>query len=328
MPTDKEHVPPRAVGSPVSPTSTPLRNGSNSASPRSREVTLSPARKYGSNAVAPAHIEDRPITHVVSKENAASATSSALTARATPPVVKKPPAPPSILRDLLLYAALGASLGAAFALAIPPLPPPRAAPPRLLIKAPAAAFGASAPTVTDAAENSRIVLAKDAEIEQLKVDVDRARTDRAADASFKQELKARDDGTRKMLAEVLREKDALAARDTLIAALRVQVAALRSSQVRAVALVVVLPPTRRVLLALLGIGRRARPALAPLVLPGARLPMFAELPPLRFPALSLVPPRPPAPTLGHALKEARLALGVLSGEKVLRWRAMRRAAQD
>ena len=151
-----------------------------------------------------------------------------------------------------------------------------------------------------------------------------------------------------------REKDALAARDTLIAALRVQVAALRSAQVRAVApaprvdaatpeprrrrrrlrrvgaavaLVVILPPTRRVLLALLGIGRRARPALAPLVLPGARLPTLAELPPLRFPALSLAPPRPPAPTLGHALKEARLALGLLSGEKVLRWRAMRRAAQ-
>lgn len=185
MPTDKENVPPRAVGSPVSPTSTPLRNGSNSMSPRSREVTLSPARKYGSSAVAPAHIEDRPITHVVSKEK--NATPPA--APEAPVSVKKPPAPPSLLRDLILYAALGASLGAAFALAIPPLPPPRAAPQRLLIKAPATAFGASASTAAVTAENSRLVLAKDAEIEQLKVEVDRARS---VDASFKQELKARE----------------------------------------------------------------------------------------------------------------------------------------
>jgi hypothetical protein len=38
-------------------------------------------------------------------------------------------------------------------------------------------------------------------------------------------------------------------------------------------------------------------------------------------------PLPPAPSLGHALKEARLALGAWSGEKLLRWRAMRRAAR-
>ena len=30
---------------------------------------------------------------------------------------------------------------------------------------------------------------------------------------------------------------------------------------------------------------------------------------------------------GHAVKEARLALGAWSGEKLLRWRAMRRAAR-
>ena len=66
--TPKENVPPqpRVVGSPVSSPS-PLRDGSNGGS---RSVTLSPKsqRKNVKNAMAPAHVEDKPIPRVVSKE--------------------------------------------------------------------------------------------------------------------------------------------------------------------------------------------------------------------------------------------------------------------
>ena len=87
----------------------------------------------------------------------------------------------------------------------------------------------------------------------------------------------------------------------------------------------VLPPTRRALFALARtlLGRRPPKVV---VLPGVRPPTLADLPPLSFPVAPRAP-LPPAPSLGHALKEARLALGAWSGEKLLRWRAMRRAAR-
>ena len=347
-PTPKENVPPqpRVVGSPVSSPS-PLRDGSNGGS---RSVTLSPKsqRKNVKNAMAPAHVEDKPIPRVVSKEETKEETA------APPPAPKadKKHEPPSFLRDLVLYAALGASLGAAFALAVPPLPPPpEAAPSRLLIKPPAFAASASSTAAVTAA-NSKLLLAKDAEIERLRTEVKWALTDRGSDAAFKQELKAHEQRTQQMLKELLREKDALAARDTVIAELRAELrsaksvaadAAVAPAPTRgaappapgrrrrrlrraavAAAVVVVLPPTRRALFALARTLLGRRPPL--LVLPGARPPTLAELPPLSFPVAPRAP-LPPAPSLGHALKEARLALGAWSGEKLLRWRAMRRAAR-
>jgi hypothetical protein len=348
-PTPKENVPPqpRVVGSPVSSPS-PLRDGSNGGS---RSVTLSPKsqRKNVKNAMAPAHVEDKPIPRVVSKEETKEETA------APPPAPKadKKHEPPSFLRDLVLYAALGASLGAAFALAVPPLPPPpEAAPSRLLIKPPAFAASASSTAAVTAA-NSKLLLAKDAEIERLRTEVKWALTDRGSDAAFKQELKAHEQRTQQMLKELLREKDALAARDTVIAELRAELRSAKSSGADAAvapaptrgaappapgrrrrrlrraavaaAVVVVLPPTRRALFAfaraLIG-----RPPPKVVVLPGARPPTLAELPPLSFPALSHA--RPPAPpSLGHAFKEARLAVSVWTSERLLRWR-VRRAGRE
>ena len=135
VPTPKENIPPRprVVGSPVaSPSSEALRDGSNAASPQSRfealgkgsnnatpqsrSVTLSPKsqRKNVKNAMAPAHVEDKPMHRVVSKEETKEE-------KPAPPAPKadKKHEQPSFLRDLILYAALGASLGAAFALAVP-----------------------------------------------------------------------------------------------------------------------------------------------------------------------------------------------------------------
>jgi hypothetical protein len=341
-PTPKENVPPqpRVVGSPVSSPS-PLRDGSNGGS---RSVTLSPKsqRKNVKNAMAPAHVDDKPMYRVVSKEETKEE-------KPAPPAPKadKKHEQPSFLRDLVLYAALGASLGAAFALAVPPLPPPpEAAPSRLLIKAPLA-------PPPRAGVNTQLLLAKDAEIERLRTEVKWALTDRASDADFKKELAAHEQRTQQMLKELLREKDALAARDTVIAELRAELrsaksvaadAAVAPAPTRgaappapgrrrrrlrraavAAAVVVVLPPTRRALFALARtlLGRRPPPVV---VLPGARPPTIAELPPLSFPVAPRAP-LPPAPSLGHALKEARLALGAWSGEKLLRWRAMRRAAR-
>ena len=230
--TPKENVPPqpRVVGSPVSSPS-PLRDGSNGGS---RSVTLSPKsqRKNVKNAMAPAHVEDKPIPRVVSKEETKEENAPPPAA----PKADKKHEPPSFLRDLVLYAALGASLGAAFALAVPPLPPPpEAAPSRLLIKPPAAAaFAASASsTAAVTAANSKLLLAKDAEIERLRTEVKWALTDRGSDSAFKQELKAHEQRTQQMLKELLREKDALAARDTVIAELRAELGAPRAS-----------PPTR------------------------------------------------------------------------------------
>ena len=343
--TPKENVPPRprVVGSPVSSPS-PLRDGSNGGS---RSVTLSPKsqRKNVKSTMAPAHVDDKPIPRVVSKEETKEE-------NAPPPAPVKKHEQPSFLRDLVLYAALGASLGAAFALAVPPLPPPpEAAPSRLLIKPPAAAaFAASASsTAAVTAANSKLLLAKDAEIERLRTEVKWALTDRGSDAAFKEELKAHEQRTQQMLKELLREKDALAARDTVIAELRAELRSAKGAAVApaptrgaappapgrrrrrlrraavAAAVVVVLPPTRRALFALARalIGRRPPKVV---VLPGVRPPTLAELPPLSFPVAPRAP-LPPAPSLGHALKEARLALGAWSGEKLLRWRAMRRAAR-
>ena len=342
----KENVPPRprVVGSPVSSPS-PLRDGSNGGS---RSVTLSPKsqRKNVKNAMAPAHVEDKPIPRVVSKEETKEET-------APPPAPVKKHEQPSFLRDLVLYAALGASLGAAFALAVPPLPPPpEAAPSRLLIKPPTFAASASSTAAVTAA-NSKLLLAKDAEIERLRTEVKWALTDRASDADFKKELAAHEQRTQQMLKELLREKDALAARDTVIAELRAELRSAKSSGADAAvapaptrgaappapgrrrrrlrraaiaaAVVVVLPPTRRALFAfartLLG-----RPPPKVVVLPGARPPTLAELPPLSFPALSHA--RPPAPpSLGHAFKEARLAVSVWTSERLLRWR-VRRAGRE
>jgi hypothetical protein len=342
----KENVPPRprVVGSPVSSPS-PLRDGSNGGS---RSVTLSPKSqgKNVKNAMAPAHVEDKPIPRVVSKEETKEET-------APPPAPVKKHEQPSFLRDLVLYAALGASLGAAFALAVPPLPPPpEAAPSRLLIKPPTFAASASSTAAVTAA-NSKLLLAKDAEIERLRTEVKWALTDRGSDAAFKQELKAHEQRTQQMLKELLREKDALAARDTVIAELRAELRSAKSSGADAAvapaptrgaappapgrrrrrlrraavaaAVVVVLPPTRRALFAfaraLIG-----RPPPKVVVLPGARPPTLAELPPLSFPALSHA--RPPAPpSLGHAFKEARLAVSVWTSERLLRWR-VRRAGRE
>ena len=341
-PTPKENVPPqpRVVGSPVSSPS-PLRDGSNGGS---RSVTLSPKsqRKNVKNAMAPAHVEDKPIPRVVSKEETKEE-------KPAPPAPKadKKHEQPSFLRDLVLYAALGASLGAAFALAVPPLPPPpEAAPSRLLIKAPLA-------PPPRAGVNTQLLLAKDAEIERLRTEVKWALTDRASDADFKKELAAHEQRTQQMLKELLREKDALAARDTVIAELRAELrsaksvaadAAVAPAPTRgaappapgrrrrrlrraavAAAVVVVLPPTRRALYALAR-ALLGRPPPKVVVLPGARPPTLADLPPLSFPVAPRAP-LPPAPSLGHALKEARLALGAWSGEKLLRWRAMRRAGR-
>ena len=339
--TPKENVPPqpRVVGSPVSSPS-PLRDGSNGGS---RSVTLSPKsqRKNVKNAMAPAHVEDKPIPRVVSKEETKEENAPPPAA----PKADKKHEPPSFLRDLVLYAALGASLGAAFALAVPPLPPPpEAAPSRLLIKAPLA-------PPPRAGVNTQLLLAKDAEIERLRTEVKWALTDRASDADFKKELAAHEQRTQQMLKELLREKDAIVARDTVIAELRAELRSAKSGDAAvapaptrgaappapgrrrrrlrraaiAAAVVVVLPPTRRALFALARtlLGRRPPPVV---VLPGARPPTIAELPPLSFPVAPRAP-LPPAPSLGHALKEARLALGAWSGEKLLRWRAMRRAAR-
>ena len=349
--TPKENVPPRprVVGSPVSSPS-PLRDGSNGGS---RSVTLSPKsqRKNVKSTMAPAHVDDKPMHRVVSKEETKEE-------KPAPPAPKadKKHEQPSFLRDLVLYAALGASLGAAFALAVPPLPPPpEAAPSRLLIKPPAAAaFAASASsTAAVTAANSKLLLAKDAEIERLRTEVKWALTDRASDADFKKELAAHEQRTQQMLKELLREKDALAARDTVIAELRAELRSAKSSGADAAvapaptrgaappapgrrrrrlrraavaaAVVVVLPPTRRALYALAR-ALLGRPPPKVVVLPGARPPTLADLPPLSFPVAPRAP-LPPAPSLGHALKEARLALGAWSGEKLLRWRAMRRAGR-
>ena len=136
---------------------------------------------------------------------------------------------------MILYAALGASLGAAFALAVPPLPPPpEAAPSRLLIKAPLA-------PPPRAGVNTQLLLAKDAEIERLRTEVKWALTDRASDADFKKELAAHEQRTQQMLKELLREKDALAARDTVIAELRAE---LRSAKSAAADAAVAPAPTR------------------------------------------------------------------------------------
>ena len=367
VPTPKENIPPRprVVGSPVaSPSSEALRDGSNAASPplrfealgkgsnnatpQSRSVTLSPKSQRKKSTMAPAHVDDKPIPRVVSKEETKEE-------KPAPPAPKadKKHEPPSFLRDLVLYAALGASLGAAFALAVPPLPPPpEAAPSRLLIKPPAFAAAASSTAAVTAA-NSQLLLAKDAEIERLRTEVKWALTDRGSDAAFKQELAASEQRTQQMLKELLRKQDALAARDTVIAELRAELRSAKSSGADAAvapaptrgaappapgrrrrrlrraavaaAVVVVLPPTRRALFAfaraLIG-----RPPPKVVVLPGARPPTLAELPPLSFPVAPRAP-LPPAPSLGHAFKEARLALGAWSGEKLLRWRAMRRAAR-
>merc|ERR1719281_101948 len=134
--------------------------------------------------MAPAHVDDKPIPRVVSKEETKEE-------KPAPPAPKadKQHEQPSFLRDLVLYAALGASLGAAFALAVPPLPPP----PR-------------------AAVNTQLLLAKDAEIERLQTEVKWALTDRGSDAAFKQELAASEQRTQQMLKELLRKQDALAAR--------------------------------------------------------------------------------------------------------------------
>ena len=361
VPTPKENIPPRprVVGSPVaSPSSEALRDGSNAASPpsrfealgkgsnnatpQSRSVTLSPKSQRKKSTMAPAHVDDKPIPRVVSKEETKEE-------KPAPPAPKadKKHEPPSFLRDLILYAALGASLGAAFALAVPPLPPPpEAAPSRLLIKAPLA-------PPPRAAANTQLLLAKDAEIERLRTEVKWALTDRGSDAAFKQELAASEQRTQQMLKELLRKQDALAARDTVIAELRAELrsaksvaadAAVAPAPTRgaappapgrrrrrlrraaiAAAVVVVLPPTRRALFALAR-ALIGRPPPKVVVLPGARPPTLAELPPLSFPVAPRAP-LPPAPSLGHALKEARLALGAWSGEKLLRWRAMRRAAR-
>ena len=334
-PTPKENVPPqpRVVGSPVSSPS-PLRDGSNGGS---RSVTLSPKSQRKKSTMAPAHVDDKPIPRVVSKEE----TKEEPTVPKPPAAVQKKHEQPSFLRDLVLYAALGASLGAAFALAVPPLPPPpEAAPSRLLIKAPL-------PPPPRAGVNTQLLLAKDAEIERLRTEVKWALTDRGSDAAFKQELKAHEQRTQQMLKELLREKDALAARDTVIAELRAELRSAKGAAVApaptrgaappapgrrrrhlrraavAAAVVVVLPPTRRALFAfartLIG-----RPPPKVLVLPGARPPTLAELPPLSFPALSRAAPRPPAPpSLGHAFKEARLAVSVWTSERLLRWRVRR-----
>merc|ERR1719359_2327757 len=229
LPT-KENVPPqprpRVVGSPVaSPSSEALRDGSNAASPpsrfealgkgsnnatpQSRSVTLSPKSQRKKSTMAPAHVDDKPIPRVVSKEETKEES-------APPPAPVKKHEQPSFLRDLILYAALGASLGAAFALAVPPLPPPpEAAPSRLLIKAPLA-------PPPRAAANTQLLLAKDAEIERLRTEVKWALTDRGSDAAFKQELAASEQRTQQMLKELLRKQDALAARDTVIAELRAE----------------------------------------------------------------------------------------------------------
>ena len=363
VPTPKENIPPRprVVGSPVaSPSSEALRDGSNAASPpsrfealskgsnnvtpQSRSVTLSPKSQRKKSTMAPAHVDDKPIPRVVSKEETKEETPA-------PPAPKadKKHEPPSFLRDLILYAALGASLGAAFALAVPPLPPPpEAAPSRLLIKPPAFAAAASSTAAVTAA-NSQLLLAKDAEIERLRTEVKWALTDRGSDAAFKQELAASEQRTQQMLKELLRKQDALAARDTVIAELRAELQSAKSGPVApaptrgtaplapgrrrrrlrraavAAAVVVVLPPTRRALFAfaraLIG-----RPPPKVVVLPGARPPTLAELPPLSFPALSHA--RPPAPpSLGHAFKEARLAVSVWTSERLLRWR-VRRAGRE
>ena len=55
-----------------------------------------------------------------------------------------------------------------------------------------------------------------------------ALTDRASDAAFKQELAAHEQRTQQMLKELLREKDALAARDTVIAELRAELRSAKS----------------------------------------------------------------------------------------------------
>ena len=236
VPTPKENIPPRprVVGSPVaSPSSEALRDGSNAASPpsrfealskgsnnatpQSRSVTLSPKSQRKKSTMAPAHVDDKPIPRVVSKEETKEE-------KPAPPAPKadKKHEPPSFLRDLVLYAALGASLGAAFALAVPPLPPPpEAAPSRLLIKAPLA-------PPPRAAANTQLLLAKDAEIERLRTEVKWALTDRGSDAAFKQELAASEQRTQQMLKELLRKQDALAARDTVIAELRAELANAKS----------------------------------------------------------------------------------------------------
>merc|ERR1719359_2631887 len=282
LPT-KENVPPqprpRVVGSPVaSPSSEALRDGSNAASPQSRfealgkgsnnatpqsrSVTLSPKSQRKKSTMAPAHVDDKPIPRVVSKEETKEE-------NAPPSAPVKKHEQPSFLRDLILYAALGASLGAAFALAVPPLPPPpEAAPSRLLIKAPLA-------LPPRAAANTQLLLAKDAEIERLRTEVKWALTDRGSDSDFKEELKAHEQRTQQMLKELLREKDALAVRDRVIEELRAELqsaksvaadAAVAPAPTRgaappapgrrrrrlrraAAAVVVVLPPTRRALFA-------------------------------------------------------------------------------
>ena len=353
VPTPKENIPPRprVVGSPVaSPSSEALRDGSNAASPQrfealgkgsntatpqSRSVTLSPKSQRKKSTMAPAHVDDKPMHRVVSKEETKEE-------KPAPPAPKadKKHEPPSFLRDLVLYAALGASLGAAFALAVPPLPPPpEAAPSRLLIKAPLA-------PPPRAAANTQLLLAKDAEIERLRTEVKWALTDRGSDAAFKQELAASEQRTQQMLKELLRKQDALAARDTVIAELRAELRSAKGAAVApaptrgaappapgrrrrrlrraavAAAVVVVLPPTRRALFAfaraLIG-----RPPPKVVVLPGARPPTLAELPPLSFPALSRAPRPPAPPSLGHAFKEARLAVSVWTSERLLRWRVRR-----
>ena len=204
QPRPKENIPPRprVGGSPVaSPSSEALRDGSNAASPQSRfealgkgsnnatpqsrSVTLSPKSQRKKRTMAPAHVDDKPIPRVVSKEETKEE-------KPAPPAPKadKKHEPPSFLRDLVLYAALGASLGAAFALAVPPLPPPpEAAPSRLLIKAPLA-------PPPRAAANTQLLVAKDAEIERLQKELEMSLGQSDAAVKAVAALDARTDRTR------------------------------------------------------------------------------------------------------------------------------------
>merc|ERR1719389_1362794 len=112
VPTPKENIPPRprVVGSPVaSPSSEALRDGSNAASPpsrfealgkgtnsatpQSRSVTLSPKSQRKKSTMAPAHVDDKPIPRVVSKEE----TKEEPAAPKPPVVVQKKHEQPSFL---------------------------------------------------------------------------------------------------------------------------------------------------------------------------------------------------------------------------------------
>ena len=278
--------------------------------------------------MAPAHVEDKPIPRVVSKEETKEENAPPPAA----PKADKKHEPPSFLRDLVLYAALGASLGAAFALAVPPLPPPpEAAPSRLLIKAPLA-------TPPRAAANTQLLLAKDAEIERLRTEVKWALTDRGSDSAFKQELKAHEQRTQQMPRGELREKDARRARHSDRRAARGaperQERRRRRGRPRrrrraapphqrragdrrlrravvAAAVVVVLPPTRRALFARWRGRSRATAAAGP------RAPWSAPADACRPPAVEL-PRRAACSPAAAAVARARPQGGATGDRRVVR----------